>query len=99
MMQRDESDGLFKVVVGLAVLLAAVILYYALRGVFLGGRPASRTEAPPAKPEAAGVGRTETPPSYLPPIKLLRVEGKRGRSRRESPPAVPQPPVKAEDKK
>jgi len=99
MMRHDESDGLFKVVVGLAIALAAVILYYGLRGLFLGAPASTRTAPPPVQPETPGVSRTETPPSYLPPIKLLRIEGKRGAARRESPPAVPKPPVKAEDTK
>ena len=96
-MMRDESDGIFKLVVGLAVLLAVVILYYAGRRAFTHLAIPGQAAPVSAQPAQKGGSLTETPPSYLPPIKLIRIEGKR--AKRETPPAVPKPPVKAEDKK
>jgi hypothetical protein len=102
-MNHDKDEGLYKAVLWTAAALAVVILYF-------GGRRLLRR--PPAEPPQelsvpqvsldavpARSSVTETPPSVLPPIKVLRVEGKRTGARLKAiPPAIPQPPVQ-QDKK
>ena len=102
---NDEKDsGLYTVVLWTAVVLAAVILFFGGRRLLrtpTAERPSEELPVPQVRSDAVPVRSsvTETPPSVLPPIKLLRVEGKRAGTRHKAvPPAIPQPPIQ-QDKK
>ncbi|MFA5140009.1 MAG: hypothetical protein WC728_12320 [Elusimicrobiota bacterium] len=103
-MNDDKDEGLYRVVLWTAAVLAAVILYFGGRRLFRAQPPALPSEelaAPRVSSDAVPVRSsvTETPPSVLPPIKLLRVEGKRAGTRHKAvPPAIPQPPIQPDKK-
>ncbi|MFH1724622.1 MAG: hypothetical protein ABII00_08370 [Elusimicrobiota bacterium] len=88
---RNEA-GLQRAVLTAAVVLVLLIAYH-------GVRKAARRWAAPRPPATRTVerprdaGRTETPPTYIPPIRVIREAGARRKAPEEAPPPVPMPPI------
>ena len=93
MRDRERDHGLYGLVIGTAVLLAAVILYFGARRLL--SRPAPRpvppVETPPEPQPEPAATRTETPATFLPPLQIIR---KAGKPPQHKPPAIPMPPIK-----
>ncbi len=93
-MRRNSGDGAYKTVLGIALILAGIILFYIGQRNFFGKSvsrrrsTAERPAAAPADPEA-----TFRPPPVIPPMKLKAIE-KRGVPQRKTLPDRPQPPIK-----
>ncbi len=94
MPERDApGDTYFKLIIGLAVILAGIIFFYKGQQMFFGGGGGrERGSRPKAHRPLPDDDSTHLAPTRIPPMKLLRIEGGRKKAR-SAPPAAPLPPI------